>query len=274
MPTDREFYASFPGGVAGLRELNVRSAVLEDPDPLPIGSRLSLTLHLGRLTVSCSAVVIRSVFGEGMAVDFAEMSATDRRHLLEYVTAARAAASRPNRSPGPSSASLAPAIPAVASATVPTQERPAPLSRFTDFLIRRGVITADQLQLAAAKHRQSGDRLCAVLLRLGFVSDEKLAACFSEAYRIPSIDLKTVNPTAGALRLLPYELAQRHEILPIGVTPSTLTVATSDPSNLEGRNDVMFRAHRNLTVAVAPSGLLREKIDYFYSVPGSASSPP
>jgi hypothetical protein len=36
----------------------------------------------------------------------------------------------------------------------------------------------------------------------------------------------------------PRRLARRHEVLPIGVTPLTLTVATSDPSNLAGRDEV------------------------------------
>jgi hypothetical protein len=43
-----------------------------------------------------------------------------------------------------------------------------------------------------------------------------------------------------------------------------LTVATSDPSNLAGQNEARFHSGRDLTVAVAPSGMLREAIHYFY----------
>jgi hypothetical protein len=258
------FYASFPGGFAGLRRLTFRGAVLEDRDPLPIGSLLHLTLHLGRLNVSCAGLVKRSILGEGMTVEFVDMSATDRRRLLDYVTAAGAAENRARLNVALSSAAPAPTIAPAASSLMPDSKPPAPLPRFAELLVRRGVITADQLAAAAAEHWQNDGRFSAVLLRLGLVSDDDLAACFSEGYGIPRIDVTTVKPTQDALRLVPYEVAERHEILPIGVTPSTLTVATSDPSNLEGRDEVTSRARRDLTVGVAPSRLLREAIRYFY----------
>ena len=255
---------SFPGGLATLRELTLRGAVVEERDPLPIGSRLRLTLHLGTLTVSCIGLVQRSILGGGMTVEFVDMSPTDRRLLLECITAANAAESRARLNAGLSNATRAPTTATTALSSTPTPNPAAPLPRFAELLVRRGAITVDQLAAAAAEHRQSGGRFSAVLLRLGFVSDKDLATCFSEEYRIPLIDVTTVEPTPEALRLVPYDLAQRHEILPIGVTPLALTVATSDPSNLEGGNEVKSRAGCDLTVAVAPSRLLREAIHYFY----------
>jgi hypothetical protein len=264
MPVTTGLYASFPGGVANLRELTPRGAVLEERDPLPIGSRLRLTLHLGTLTVSCIGLVERSILGEGMSVEFVDMSASDRRLLLECITAAIAAESRARLNAGLSNPTHALTTAPTPPSSMPAPNPAAPLPRFADLLVRRGAITADQLATAAAEHRQSGGRFSAVLLRLGFVSDKDLATCFSEEYRIPLIDVTTVEPTPEALRLVPYDLAQRHEILPIGVTPLALTVVTSDPSNLEGRNEVRSRAGCDLTVGVAPCRLLREAIHYFY----------
>src|SRR5262245_34384179 len=83
MPSTSGLYASFPGGLANLQELTLRGAVLEDREPLPIGSRLRLMLHLGTLTVSCIGLVQRSILGESMTVEFVDMSPTDRRLLLE-----------------------------------------------------------------------------------------------------------------------------------------------------------------------------------------------
>jgi type II secretion system (T2SS) protein E/PilZ domain-containing protein len=260
VPTTSGHYASFPGGTARLRDLSLGGAMLEDRDPLPIGSRIALTLHLGMLSVSCTGLVKQSIWDEGMAVEFVDISAADRRRLLEFITAAGKA-----KSPAPSDATLnnaarTPAIAPTASGSMPAAKLP----RLGELLVRRGAITADQLAAAAAEYRQRGGRFCAVLLRLGVVSDNDLAACFNEEYRIPLIDVTIVEPTPEALRLVPYELARRHEILPIGVSRSTLTVATSDPSNLAGQNEVRFHSGRDLTVAVAPSGMLREAIHYFY----------
>jgi class 3 adenylate cyclase len=169
-----------------------------------------------------------------------------------------------DRTPAPLNPGRDAAIAPSASASTAAAEPSPPLPRLAELLFRRGAITADQLAAATAEHQQRGGRLCDLLLRLGIVSDQELAACFNEEYRIPLLDVTTAEPTPEALRLVPYELAQRHEILPIGVAGSTLTVATSDPSNLDGRDEVKVRSGCDLTVTVAPSRALREAIDYFY----------
>ncbi len=264
VPTTSGLYASFPGGGAGLRELTLRGAMLEDRDPLPIGSRLHLTLHLGTENVNCIALVQQSILDEGMTVEFVDISAEDRKRLLEYITSAAAAESRARLKAGLSNSTRPASTATTRSASTPASKSPTPLPRLADLLIRRGATTAERLAIAVAEHRRRGGRFCAVLLQLGVVSDNALAACFNEEYRIPLIDVTTVDPTPEALRLVPYELARRHEILPIGATPSTLTLATSDPSNLDARDELKLRSGRDLTVTVAPAGLLRQAIHYFY----------
>jgi hypothetical protein len=257
-------YASFPGGTAHLRDLSLGGAMLEDRDPLPIGRRIPLTLHLGMLSVSCTGLVTRSIWDEGMAVEFVDLSAADRRHLLEFITAAGDVKSPAHVEANLNNTARTAASAPTASGSMPAAKPPVRLPRLGERLVRRGAITADQLAAAAAEHRQHGGRLCAVLLRLGVVSDDDLAACFNDEYQIPLIDVTMVEPTPEALRLVPYELARRHEILPIGVTRSTLTVVTSDPSNLDGQKEVRFHSGCDLTVGVAPSRMLREAIHYFY----------
>jgi hypothetical protein len=263
VPSTSGHYASFPGGTAPLRDLSVGGAMLEDRDPLPIGSRIPLTLHLGRLSVSCTGVVKKSIWDHGMFVEFVDISAIDRRRLLEFITATSEAKSPGHAEATVDNAARTRAITPTASRSIPTARRSVP-PLLGELLVRRGVITADQLAHADTEYRQHGGRFCAVLLRLGVVSDNDLAACFNEEYRIPLIDVTMVEPTQEALRLVPYELARRHEILPIGVSRSTLTVATSDPSNLEGQKEVTFHSGCDLTVGVAPSRMLREAIHYFY----------
>jgi hypothetical protein len=257
-------YASFPGGVANLRNLGVGGATLEDRDPLSIGNRIPLILHLGNETVSCVGIVTRSIPAEEMAVEFVDISAADRERLFEFIKTDAAARNRARLNVGLSNAGRAPAIAPSASVSTPAAQPLAPLPRLAELLLQRGAVTADQLAAAAAEYRQRGGRFCALLLRLGIVSDQDLAACFNEEYRIPLIDVTTASPTTEALQLVPCEVAKRHEILPIGVAGSTLTVATSDPSNLEGRDEAKFHSGRDLRVTVAPSRALRKAIQYFY----------
>src|SRR5262245_13571382 len=150
VPGTTGFYASFPGGMASLRDLALRGAMLEDPDPLPVGSRIRLTLRLGMETVQCVGLVKRSLLQEGMAVEFVDISADDRRCLLQCVATAvpsKAAANRTTHAP----------------TTAPSNSEHAPMPRIAELLVRRGAITAAQLAVAAAHYRARGGRLCALL---------------------------------------------------------------------------------------------------------------
>src|SRR5882724_13141968 len=74
-------YASFPGGVAAIRDISLGGVMLDERDPIRPGSPILLELHLGRELVACSGVIKRSSIRDGTAVQFVEMS-TPARKLL------------------------------------------------------------------------------------------------------------------------------------------------------------------------------------------------
>ena len=260
-------YASFPGGVAAIRNISLGGVMLDEKDPIQPGSPILLELHLGRELVTCSGVIKRSSTHEGTAVQFVEMSTPARKLLGGYLMQTGLAENRRRLNEGVSSAAReyrAASVSGVAAHAPTAARATGPPPRLGELLVRRGAITQDQLAAAMAAQQQHGGRFAAMLLSLGIVSEEDLVSCFHEEYRLPVIDLSTAEPTPEALRLVPRDLAIHHEALPIGVAGSTLTLAISDPSNLDGLNEVKFRSGCTLRISVAPVRALREAIDQFY----------
>ena len=257
-------YASFPGGVATIRNISLGGVMLDERDPIQPGSPILLELHLGRELVACSGVIKRSSIREGTAVQFVEMSTPARKLLGGYLMQTGLAENRRRLNEGVSSAAREYRAASVRGVTAPAAARATAPPRLGELLVRRGTITQDQLAAAMAAQQQHGGRFAAMLLSLGIVSEEDLVSCFHEEYRLPVIDLSTAEPTPEALRLVPRDLAIHHEALPIGVAGSTLTLAISDPSNLDGLNEVKFRSGCTLRISVAPVRALREAIDHFY----------
>jgi type IV pilus assembly protein PilB len=104
-----------------------------------------------------------------------------------------------------------------------------------------------------------------ILTQFGVASEDDLATCLHREYRVPLVDLSTVDPPAEVLRLVPPEMARQHAILPIGLAGSTLTVAIADPSNLDGLAAVKFRSGCELRVTLAPARSLMQAIERFYA---------
>jgi len=258
-------YAWFPGGVAPIRDLSLGGVMLADREPLPLGSPVRMELHLGVEVVSCAGVVIRSEVDRGMAVEFLELSPVARKRLGAHLLQADVAEGRRRLTREVRvAADEVPSPPAPPIQRVPPSV-PATPCRLGELLLRCRRITRNQLDAVAAQPRFEGETLVQLLARLGVISEEDLVSLFHHAYCLPVIDLRTIEPTANALRLVSAELARRHEILPVGVAGSTLTVATSDPSNVDGLNAVKFRSGHDLKITIAPASALHAAIDWFYA---------
>jgi type IV pilus assembly protein PilB len=124
-------------------------------------------------------------------------------------------------------------------------------TRLGELLVRRGLLTAAQLAKAAEEQTASGSALSSVLAKLGFISETDLAACLQKEYRLSLVDPSAMNLPAEVLRLIPATLVQRHHLIPINLSGSSLTVAMSDPSNLVAINEVKFLTGYDVKVAVA-----------------------
>jgi len=105
-------------------------------------------------------------------------------------------------------------------------------SRLGELLVRRGLITPPQLEKALEEQNTNSVALSTAIVKLGLVSEGDLSACLQKEYRLSLVDPAAMNVAPEVLRLVPPNLVQRHQMVPISLSGSTLTVAMSDPSNV------------------------------------------
>src|SRR5258706_10026420 len=106
------------------------------------------------------------------------------------------------------------------------------MSRLGEMLLKRSLISREQLATAITEQQQQGGVLAAHLVRLGFVTDEQLVEHLQREYRLPIVDPISLEITPEVLQQLPYALANKHHLLPLNLAGSTLTIVMADPSNL------------------------------------------
>ncbi len=138
-------------------------------------------------------------------------------------------------------------------------------SRLGDLLQRRGDLGADQLAQALEQQREQGGALSSHLVKLGFITEEKLLSYLQREYRLPVVDLGSLEVPREVLALIPQALVVKHHLIPTSLVRSTLTLAMADPSNLMAINEVKFLTGYDVKVAVAAPAALQAAVERYYA---------
>jgi len=137
-------------------------------------------------------------------------------------------------------------------------------NRLGELLVRSQLITDDQLAQAIEDQKKQGGRLGSCLIKLGFIQDDELASFLSKQYGVPSINLEEFDIDPAILRLIPPDVAQKYQVIPVNRAGATLIIAMSDPSNIFAIDDIKFMTGYNIEVVVAPDVAIKAAIDQYY----------
>ena len=104
--------------------------------------------------------------------------------------------------------------------------------RLGDLLVGEGIISDEQLGLALKEQRSSGRKLGATLTHLGFITEEQLLNFLSQQLDIPFLNIATLSIDPQSVMKLPEVHARRHRALVVKAEHDVLTIALSDPADL------------------------------------------
>jgi type IV pilus assembly protein PilB len=136
--------------------------------------------------------------------------------------------------------------------------------RIGELLVRSNLISNQQLRKAQEETKKNGKRLGYNLTKLGYIKEDDLADFLSKQYGVPSIDLEEFDIEENIISLIPKEVAQKHQVIPVNRSGATLTVAMSDPSNILAIDDLKFLTGYNIQVVVAPEASIHQSFERYY----------
>src|SRR5664280_618717 len=139
-------------------------------------------------------------------------------------------------------------------------------NRLGELLVREKLISLQQLRQAQDEQKISGHNLGYTLAKLGYVSDEEITNFLSTQYRLPAIDLDEFDVDAEVIRLVSREVCEKHKILPVSRSGSSLIVAMADPTNLHAIDDIKFLTGYNVEPVVASETAIHGAIERYYNV--------
>jgi type IV pilus assembly protein PilB len=138
------------------------------------------------------------------------------------------------------------------------------MSRIGELLVREKMLSLQQLQQAQDEAKRTGKRLGATLARLGYVDDQRLTQFVAKQYSLPSINLSEVEIDAAVLKLIPREICEKHQVIPLRRNGPTLIVAMADPSNIYAIDELKFLTQYNIEPVVASESGLEAALSRYY----------
>jgi type IV pilus assembly protein PilB len=140
--------------------------------------------------------------------------------------------------------------------------------RLGDMLVKAALITREQLNQALQQQQTGGGRIGGNLVKLGFISEDDITSFLSRQYGVPSINLSHFEIDATVIKLIPSEIAQKHQVIPINRTGNVLTVAMADPSNIFAIDDIKFMTGFKVEPVVAAETSIKNSINKYYDSAG------
>lgn len=139
-----------------------------------------------------------------------------------------------------------------------------PNNRLGELLVREKLISLQQLRKAQEDQQRSGGNLSHTLAKLGYISDAEITDFLSSQYRLPAINLDEYEIEAEVIRLVTREVCDKHRIIPISKTGSSLVVAMADPTNLHAIDDIKFLTGFNVEPVIASETAIAEALERYH----------
>jgi type IV pilus assembly protein PilB len=138
-------------------------------------------------------------------------------------------------------------------------------NRLGELLVREKLISLQQLRKAQQDQAGTGKNLSYTLAKLGFISDGEITDFLSNQYRLPAINLGEYEIETDVVKLVSKEVCDKHRIIPVSRSGSSLIVAMADPANLHAIDDIKFLTGFNVEPVVASETSIMQAIDRYYN---------
>jgi type IV pilus assembly protein PilB len=138
--------------------------------------------------------------------------------------------------------------------------------RLGQMLIEAGLLTEEQVEIAAREAAASGRRLGDYVVEQGIITSEALAMTLSQQLGIPFLDLMRVAIEPRALEQIPASFCREHTLLPVETDGRYLMVSMADPGNMQVIEELRSATGLEIRPAVGTPDEIRRAINIHYRV--------
>jgi len=137
-----------------------------------------------------------------------------------------------------------------------------------DDLIKKGIISKDQLDKATEESKARGLALDKILIKQGLVKEDDIAGILSDQIGIPFMDLSDYLVDSSVIKLVPESIALKYKLIPLFKIADTVTVAMVNPQDINAIDQVRLQSHCEVEPVIATESAIKNAIDQYYGTAG------
>jgi len=139
--------------------------------------------------------------------------------------------------------------------------------RLGEILIRKGIITSEQLQTALTESKKTGEFVGKLLVRNKLITEEQFLEAVAEQLDLKFLpNLKDENISPQAIKAVPAKLIWHYKFMPIDLKNKVLTIAVSDPMAVWAAEDLKLQLGFDIERVVAPEKEISDTIRKYYGL--------
>jgi len=135
---------------------------------------------------------------------------------------------------------------------------------YTDLLVKKGIVSPDQLEEAKQLAAQSGMKLPDALVRLGYATGEDVMQVMAEQHGLEYVDLSRISIPPNVVELVPESVARENVVIPLAEDDGQLRVAVCDADDFATFDKLRFILNRRIEICLAPREAILEAINRYY----------
>ncbi len=136
--------------------------------------------------------------------------------------------------------------------------------RIGEILVDQGLITPQQLETGLKEQKTTREQLGKCLVRLGFISENKLIDILSAQLDIQHVVLENFSIDPNLVRRIPEEMCRKYKVIPLFDRDGIVTVAMADPTNLRTIDHLKFKTGREIEPVIASEKSILATIEREY----------
>ena len=131
-------------------------------------------------------------------------------------------------------------------------------------LLERGLINEGQLDKALKVQKERGGLIGQILVSLGFAKEEEIAQALTVQYGFPYLPLECYEINSEAIKLVPENVARQYNLIAIDKMGDLLTIAMSNPLNVQAVEDIEMLTSCKVQVFVSTMTDINNAINKYY----------
>lgn len=133
-----------------------------------------------------------------------------------------------------------------------------------ELLLEKGIIDKAQLEKALKLQKEKGGLIGQIFVMLGYAKEEEIARALTVQYGFPYLPLENYEINAEAIKLIPKNVARQYNLIAIDKISDLLTIAMSNPLNIQAVEDIELATKCKVQVFVSTMTDINNAIDKYY----------